>query len=90
MKKARHFVSEPFVTPMERGRFVDAPAATPAGETNFYGLKPIRKLSRTECWDCEGTGKVTIYPLVEIPCLICKGKGYFLELQIGFGKSREN
>ena len=75
---------------MERGRFVDAPVALPAGETNFSPVKMIRKLCRAQCWDCEGTGKVTIYPLVEIPCYVCKGKGYFLELHIGFDKSREN
>ncbi len=90
MKKARHFVSEPFYTPRERGRFVDAPAAAPAGETNFFYGKATRKLHRSPCCECDGTGQVTIYPLVEIPCYVCKGKGYTIELHVRFDKSREN
>jgi hypothetical protein len=88
MRKHRQFIPEPFCTPMEMGRFVDAPAAESAGETNFCRTK--RKLHRAQCWECDGTGKITIYPLVDIPCHACRGKGYFLELHIGFGKSREN
>jgi hypothetical protein len=77
---------ESFYPPMEVGRFVN----TSVGETSFCPARMTRKQSRTQCWDCDGTGKVTIYPLVEISCYVCKGRGYFLELQIGFDKSREN
>jgi DnaJ-class molecular chaperone len=44
-------------------------------------------LHREQCFECEGTGKVTIYPLFEVPCHACKGRGYTLELHISFGMS---
>ena len=87
MKKDSKFVSQFFIPPMEGGRFVTAPVAAPAGESNFFRLKPARKLHREQCYECEGTGKVTIYPLYEVPCQSCRGRGYTLELHISFGMS---
>jgi DnaJ-class molecular chaperone len=72
---------------MEVGRFVNPPATASAGETNFFSAKTTRKLHRAQCWECYGTGKVSIYPLVAIPCYACKGKGYIMELHLRFGVS---
>ncbi|HTV62757.1 MAG TPA: hypothetical protein VMH30_09335 [Verrucomicrobiae bacterium] len=82
MKKYSQFVLQPFYPPMEMGRFVKTPATAPAGDTNFFRVK--KKHHRAQCWECNGTGKTTIYPLVDICCNVCKGKGYTLELHIGF------
>lgn len=86
MKKDK-FTTQFFIPPMEGGRFVNAPVAASTGETNFYRMKPARKLQREQCYDCEGTGKITIYPLFDIPCHTCRGRGYTLELHISFGMS---
>lgn len=87
MKKDSKYVTQLFIPPMEGGRFVNAPVAVSTGETNFFRLKPARKLHREQCFECEGTGKITIYPLFDVPCHECKGRGYTLELHISFGMS---
>jgi hypothetical protein len=85
MKKDRQFVSQPFYPPMEVGRFGKAPAE----ETNFFGAKTRKKQHHAQCEECDGTGKIAIYPLVDISCQVCKGKGYLLELHKRFEISFE-
>ncbi|HTR40675.1 MAG TPA: hypothetical protein VMH87_03590 [Pseudomonadales bacterium] len=84
MRKESKFVPQFFYPPMEGGRFVNAPAAVTAGETNFFQEKTARRLHRVPCCECDGAGRETIYPLVEITCHACKGKGYTLELHLRF------
>ncbi len=89
MKKDRQFVSQPFYPPMEVERFVKAPAKVSAGEANFLGAKTRKKQQHAQCEECDGTGKIAIYPLVNISCQACKGKGYLLELHKRFEISFE-
>jgi DnaJ-class molecular chaperone len=84
MKKETKFLLQFLYPPVEVGCFVDAPVTASAGETNLYSGKTMRKSHRARCCECDGAGKVTIYPLVQIPCHACKGKGYTLELPTRF------
>jgi len=89
MKKNSQFISQPFYPPMEMGRFVKTPATVSAGEANFLRPKMTKRQHLAQCCECNGTGKITIYPLVDIFCQACKGKGYILELNKRFEISFE-